>query len=184
MLCSDFILEVSTSHKTWPINHCVTGQEEAKAKAQSNTLIPQFPVLWVRIMLWKQTIRQRQMQDLRSVSQAQKTCQHSTAGWPRIYRWFHWSGPPLKGPFTILSSLSRAQRFGCQTQKQLAAETLQEQHKNDLNGSCILFRQENPSDIVMFSALYSNVDMEMEVIWWKEKGGGEWTDDKQNMKMK
>lgn len=183
MLCSNFILEASPSHKTWPINRCMTGQEEAKAKAQSNTLIPLFPVLWVRIMPWKQTIRQRQTQDLWSVSQAQKAANTpQLAGLESTDDFIGWA--PLKGPFTILSSLSRAQRFGCQTQKQLEAETLQEQHKSDLNGSCILFRQENPSDIVMFSALYSNVDMEMEVIWWKEKGGGGWTDGKQNMKMK
>lgn len=55
------------------------------------------------------------------------------------------------------------------TQKQLAAETLQELHKSDLDGGCILSRQEEPSDLVMFSALYSTVNMEMEVTRWKEK---------------
>lgn len=58
--------------------------------------------------------------------------------------------------------------LGVKTQKQLAAETLQERHKSDLDGGCILSRQEEPPDPVMFSALYSSVNMEME-MWWKEK---------------
>lgn len=54
--------------------------------------------------------------------------------------------------------------MGVKTQKQLAAETLQERHKSDLDGGCILSGQEEPSDLVMVSALYSSVNMEMEVI--------------------
>lgn len=56
------------------------------------------------------------------------------------------------------------------TKKQLAAETLQQRHKRNLDGGCILSRQEETSDIVIFCALYSSVNMEMEVILWKEKG--------------
>lgn len=69
--------------------------------------------------------------------------------------------------------------MGVKTQKQLAAETLQEQHKSDLVG-CILSGEEEPSDLVMFSALYLSVNMEMEVIRWKEKGGCGWIDDNEN----
>ena len=60
--------------------------------------------------------------------------------------------------------------MGVKTQKQLAAETLQEQHKSDLDDSCILSRQEEPTDLVMFSALYSSVNLEIGVVLWKEKG--------------
>lgn len=69
--------------------------------------------------------------------------------------------------------------MGVKTQKQLAAETLQEQHKSDLVG-CILSGEEEPSDLVMLSALYLSVNMEMEVIRWKEKGGCGWIDDNEN----
>lgn len=48
--------------------------------------------------------------------------------------------------------------------KQLAAETLQERHKSDLDGGCILSGQEEPPDLFIVSALYSSVNVEMEVI--------------------
>lgn len=38
--------------------------------------------------------------------------------------------------------------------------------------------QEEPSDLVMVCALYSSVNMEMEVIKWKEKWGGGWINDR------
>lgn len=96
MLCNDFILEASVSHKTQSINHCMTDQEQQKAKAHSNTLISLPLALQVRIMPWKQTIRQWQTWGLRSLGQSQTGCQNSTAGWPRLCRWFHWLGPHSK----------------------------------------------------------------------------------------
>lgn len=99
------------------------GQRKQQFRAHSDTLFPVFPVLWVRIMAWKQTIRQRQTRGLRSLSQSQQGCQHSTAGWPGICRWFHWLDPCSKSPVTTLSSLSGALKVPVSKhRKQLAAE--------------------------------------------------------------
>lgn len=57
------------------------------------------------------------------------------------------------------------------------AETLQERHKNDLDGGCILSGQEEPCDLAIVSALYSSVNMEMEVTLWKEQAGRVWIND-------
>lgn len=132
-ICCDFIMEESesfkkkkkTKKKTQP-NQLTTawlGQRKQQFRAHSDALFPVFPVLWVRIMAWKQTIRQRQTRGLRSLSQSQQGCQHSTAGWPGICRWFHWLDPCSKSPVTTPSSLSGALKVPVSKhRKQLAAE--------------------------------------------------------------
>lgn len=113
MLCSDFILEASHRIRPNQLTTAWLGQEkQEEAKAHSNTVIPLFPVLWVRIMPWKQTIRQRQMQ-------------RPQISWPipkRLPTLHSWLAQILhmillvalpSHQKAILSSLSRAQRLGC-----------------------------------------------------------------------
>ena len=51
--------------------------------------------------------------------------------------------------------------MGLKTRKQLVADTLQQQYKNDLDGGCILSGQEESCDLVTVSALYSSVNWEI-----------------------
>lgn len=90
----------------------MVGPEAAKAKLHSYTLIP--PVLWIRIMPWKQTIGQRKTPGLRSLSQCQKRLPTLHSWLAQILLMISLVRLLLKSPVAIVSSLSRAQRFRCQ----------------------------------------------------------------------
>lgn len=82
-------------------------------------------------------------------------------------------GPRLKSPPAVLSSVSGAWRLGYQNKETAGGGNITRPTKSDLDGGCVLPRWEENSDLVMVPALYSSVNMETEVIWWEEEGGGE-----------
>lgn len=43
-------------------------------------------------------------------------------------------------------------------------------HRADLDGGYILSGQEEPHDLVTVNALYSSVQVEVELVLWEEKG--------------
>lgn len=114
----------------------------------STALFPVFPVLWVRIMAWKQASGndKHRASDL-SASPKKTANTPQLAGPESADDFIGWA--LLKVPRHHFKFIVQAQKLlRVTTQKQLAAETLQEQHKSGLDGGCILSRQEEPSDLV------------------------------------
>lgn len=147
-----------------------------------------FPVPWLRIIVWKRTIRQRQTRgasDLRASA-------GRLAGLPTLHSWpdRNLQTPPVRAVAKSLPSPSPASLCRSEAprvratkhRKQLVAGKAT--HKSDLDGSCILLGMGggggggwNPSDIVMLSAHYIGVNIEKEWRWKAEEAGG-WKDDR------
>lgn len=77
-----------------------------------------------------------------------KFCQHCTAGWPGIWRWFH----RLDSCTKLLYRHSKCIVRGPNARVSKHWNSWQRKYYSGLHGGCILFRQEELSDMAIISA--------------------------------
>lgn len=144
-----------------------------------------FPLLWLRIKPWKQTIRQWQTWGFRSLGQSQKGCQLSTAGWPRICTWFQWLDPSSKAfpPFPHSKvDCPGPKGLSVKTRKQLAVETLRDQQCIKVTLMLVASCPHRRKHLTSFRFLPFIQVLTWKWRWyeWRRKKGGGWWRNKQD----